>query len=245
MKIRAEAISLSNDSVLIIEDGEEIRELLRLYLLPNGFSVTMAETGLEGLLAFEQASPSIVLLDINLPDINGYEVCRKIREQSNVPIVFISCNTSPEDIVRGLDLGGDDYIEKPFDPAVVVARIQANLRRAPLGRTPAKTSTQLEESSLMRLGELVIDPKQLKVMLNSQTISLTSKEMQLLQYLAKHPNRTLTSEQLYHEVWGAESMGDTRTIQVHISSIRRKIEANPAVPSYIINVRGIGYKFQV
>lgn len=245
MLLQEEERNLSNESVLIIEDGEEIRELLRLYLLPNGFSVTMAENGITGLELCNQVQPSIVLLDINLPDVNGYEVCRRIREYSNVPIVFISCNTSPEDIVRGLELGGDDYIEKPFDPAVVVARIQANLRRAPLRHAAVRYGMPPEEASLLRLGELTIDPKHLRVTVKGHSLTLTSKEMKLLQYMAKHPNRTMTSEQLYHEVWGAESMGDTRTIQVHISSIRRKIEANPSIPSYIVNVRGIGYKFQV
>ncbi|WP_284638066.1 response regulator transcription factor [Paenibacillus silviterrae] len=234
---------MSSIPVLIVEDGEEIRELLRLYLMPNGFHVTMAEDGRSGLEKFSQVQPSIVLLDINLPDINGYEVCRKIREQSNVPIVFISCNTSSEDIVRGLELGGDDYIEKPFDPAVVVARIIANLRRAPIGQV--SNPVMVTEDELVRIRDLVIDPKHLRVHIGGTSISLTAKEMQLLLYMVKHPNRTLTSDQLYYGVWGADSMGDTRTIQVHISSIRRKIEANPAVPEYILNIRGIGYKLQV
>lgn len=236
-------MGMSNIPVLIVEDGEEIRELLRLYLMPNGFHVTMAEDGRSGLEKFRQVQPSIVLLDINLPDINGYEVCRKIREQSNVPIVFISCNTSSEDIVRGLELGGDDYIEKPFDPAVVVARIIANLRRAPIGQV--SNPVLVTEDELVRIRDLVIDPKHLRVHVGGTSISLTAKEMQLLLYMVKHPNRTLTSDQLYYGVWGADSMGDTRTIQVHISSIRRKIEANPAVPEYILNIRGIGYKLQV
>jgi DNA-binding response OmpR family regulator len=234
---------MSNIPVLIVEDGEEIRELLRLYLMPNGFHVTMAEDGRSGLAKFREAQPSIVLLDINLPDMNGYEVCRKIREQSNVPIVFISCNTSSEDIVRGLELGGDDYIEKPFDPAVVVARIIANLRRAPIGNVT--NPVKVAEDELVRIRDLVIDPKHLRVHVGGTSVSLTAKEMQLLLYLVKHPNRTLTSDQLYYGVWGADSMGDTRTIQVHISSIRRKIEANPSVPEYILNIRGIGYKLQV
>ncbi len=236
-------MGMSSIPVLIVEDGEEIRELLRLYLMPNGFHVTMAEDGRSGLEKFSQVQPSIVLLDINLPDINGYEVCRKIREQSNVPIVFISCNTSSEDIVRGLELGGDDYIEKPFDPAVVVARIIANLRRAPIGQV--SNPVMVTEDELVRIRDLVIDPKHLRVHIGGTSISLTAKEMQLLLYMVKHPNRTLTSDQLYYGVWGADSMGDTRTIQVHISSIRRKIEANPAVPEYILNIRGIGYKLQV
>ncbi|SDD18789.1 DNA-binding response regulator, OmpR family, contains REC and winged-helix (wHTH) domain [Paenibacillus sp. UNCCL117] len=236
---------MAKEKILIVEDTEDIRDLLKLYLEPQGFTVIEAGSAEEGLERFERESPDLALLDIVLPDMDGYEVCRRIRSVSKVPIVFISCNTSSSDIVRGLELGGDDYIEKPFDPAVVVARVQANLRRVPLarGRGGSRPPTAAA-SEVIHIGGLEIDPPHLRVNTGSATCTLTVKEMQLLVYLAAHPNRVFAPDQLYKEVWGSDSVGDTRTIFVHISSIRKKIEPDPAHPMYLMNIRGSGYMFR-
>lgn len=235
------------EKILIVEDTEDIRELLKLYLEPQGFQVIEAGSGSEGLERFEQDPPDLALLDIVLPDMDGYELCRRIRSVSKVPIVFISCNTSSGDIVRGLELGGDDYIEKPFDPSVVVARIHANLRRAPIARNrpdfaPASSALAPE---LLTVGGLELDPAHLRIKSAGGESVLTVKEMQLLVHLAAHPNRVFPPDQLYKEVWGSDSMGDTRTIFVHIRSIRKKIEPDPANPVYLLNIRGAGYLFKV
>ncbi|WP_159881894.1 response regulator transcription factor [Paenibacillus puerhi] len=236
---------MAKEKILIVEDTEDIRDLLKLYLEPQGFTVIEAENGIDGLDRFERESPDLALLDIVLPDMDGYELCRRIRSVSKMPIVFISCNTSSEDIIRGLELGGDDYIEKPFDPAVVVARVQANLRRVPLAqsRTEARMKTA-SPSEVIHIGGLEIDPPHLRVKTGSSESALTVKEMQLLVYLATHPNQVFAPEQLYKEVWGSDSGGDTRTIFVHISSIRKKIEPDPTHPVYLRNIRGSGYMFK-
>lgn len=233
-----------SEKILIVEDMDDIRELLRLYLVAQGFEVISASTGQEGLRHFESEAPDLALLDIVLPDIDGYELCRKIRSVSKIPIVFISCNTSSADIIRGLELGGDDYIEKPFDPSVVVARIQANLRRAPIVRPRSEPRSPMQEPELLNRNGLEIDVSHLRVRLEGKDSYLTVKEMQLLTYLARHPNRVFTPEQLYKEVWGSESAGDTRTIFVHISSIRKKIEPDPSRPVFLLNIRGAGYLFK-
>ncbi|MEK8130782.1 response regulator transcription factor [Paenibacillus filicis] len=232
------------EKILIVEDTDDIRDLLKLYLEPQGFTVIEAGNATEGLERFEAESPDLALLDIVLPDMDGYELCRRIRSVSRVPIVFISCNTSSGDIVRGLEIGGDDYIEKPFDPAVVVARIQANLRRVPLSRPRPDTRVASPASEIIHISGLEIDPPHLRVKTGTETALLTVKEMQLLVYLAAHPNQVFAPEQLYKEVWGSDSAGDTRTIFVHISSIRKKIEPDPSHPAYLLNIRGSGYMFK-
>ncbi|MED4602675.1 response regulator transcription factor [Paenibacillus validus] len=235
-----------NEKILIVEDTEDIRDILRLYLEPQGFQVMEAGSGGEGLERFERDSPDLVLLDIVLPDMDGYELCRRIRSVSKVPVVFISCNTSSSDIIRGLELGGDDYIEKPFDPAVVVARIHASLRRVPIARNrpEPKPSGSVQTPDIIVVGELEIEPALLRIRTGGKEAALTVKEMQLLVHLAAHPNRVFPPDQLYKEVWGSDSIGDTRTVFVHISSIRKKIEPDPANPNYVLNIRGAGYLFK-
>lgn len=235
-----------NEKILIVEDTEDIRDLLRLYLEPQGFQVVEAGSGSDGLKRFEQDSPDLVLLDIVLPDMDGYELCRRIRSVSKVPIMFISCNTSSSDIIRGLELGGDDFIEKPFDLSVVVARIHANLRRVPIARNRPETkpSVSAQASEIITDNGLEIDPTLLRIKTGDREAALTVKEMQLLVHLAAHPNRVFPPEQLYKEVWGSDSVGDMRTVFVHISSIRKKIEPDPANPKYLLNIRGAGYLFK-
>lgn len=234
---------MTAEKLLVAEDDQEIRELITLYLKKHGFQVIVAEDGLEALRLFERELPELVLLDINLPMIDGFGVCREIRKVSNVPVVFISCRNDSEDVVTGLEIGGDDYITKPFDPVVVLARVQANLRRAPIFNRSLVHQTKNEPMDMLYYGGLTIDIKNYDVHLDGASVPLSAKEIQLLFFLAQNPNQVFTTEQLYHQVWGAESNSDTRTVLVHISSLRKKIEPSPVSPKFIHNIRGIGYKF--
>lgn len=234
---------MTPEKLLVAEDDQEIRDLITLYLKTHGFNVIVAENGLEALQVFEKELPELVLLDINLPLVDGFGVCREIRKISNVPVIFISCRNDSEDVVNGLEIGGDDYIVKPFDPAVVLARVQANLRRAPIFNRFLAQPAVKEVADVLHFGELTIDLKNYAVQLEHVPVPLSAKEIQLLFFMAQNPNQVFTTEQLYHRVWGAESNSDTRTVLVHISSLRKKIEPLPSSPKFIHNIRGIGYKF--
>lgn len=236
---------MASEKLLVAEDDQEIRDLIVLYLKRHGFEVVVAEDGLSALRLFERELPDLVLLDINLPMIDGFGVCGEIRKVSNVPVIFISCRNDSEDVVQGLELGGDDYITKPFDPVVVLARVQANLRRAPIFNRTRTAASRHELVETLIYGGLSIDMKNYTVHLDGAQVPLSAKEIQLLFFLAQNPNQVFTTEQLYHQVWGAESNSDTRTVLVHISSLRKKIEPGPDSPKFIQNIRGIGYKFTV
>jgi DNA-binding response OmpR family regulator len=232
---------VSDQRILLVEDDKEISALIQLYLESHGYRVQTARDGDEGLKQFELGSPSLILLDIGLPGMSGMELCEKIRRVSNVPIIFISCNTENDDIIRGLDLGADDYMTKPFDPKVLIARVEANLRRAPVfHRSPAPASNNYRK---LTFGGLEIDISNYTVRLRGAMVNVSTKEMQILLFLAQHPDQIFTAEELYRQVWGAESYSDTRTVVVHISSLRKKIEIHPSEPVLIQNVRGYGYKF--
>lgn len=235
---------MAGETILIVEDDVQITELISLYLANHGFITVKAADGNSALHAFEREMPQLVLLDINLPDSNGFQLCKEIRSVSNVPIIFISCNVETEDVMRGLELGADDYVTKPFDPNVLVARVKANLRRAPLFRRGAELEKMPEAKPAIRHEGLEIDLTSYEVQIDGEQVVLSAKETQLLLLLANNPNRIFTAEDLYTRVWGVDSNSDTRTVIVHISSLRKKIEPTPSSPKYIQNVRGIGYKFQ-
>lgn len=234
---------MASEKLLVAEDDHEIRELMVLYLKKHGFNVVAAEDGLTALRLFERELPQLVLLDINLPMIDGFGVCRELRKVSNVPVIFISCRNDSEDVVNGLEIGGDDYVTKPFDPAVVLARVQANLRRAPIFNRSRTQEVRSDTVELLQFGELAVDLKNYAVRLDGAPVPLSAKEIQLLFYMAQNPNQVYTTEQLYAQVWGADSNSDTRTVLVHISSLRKKIEPAGASAKFIHNIRGIGYKF--
>ncbi|MGE5702967.1 MAG: response regulator transcription factor [Clostridia bacterium] len=224
---------MANESILVIEDDEDIREVIQMYLLNQGYRVTTAEDGLEGMRLFQQASYDLIILDILLPHFDGLQIAREIRKDTGVPLLFLSCKNEPGDIITGLELGGDDYMTKPFHPDILVARVKALLRRNIL---PA-------EKQVMCFGELEIDLTKLDIRLYNEPITLTQKERDLLIFLASHPNQVFSFEELYAAVWGVGSYGDTRTVMVHISNIRKKIEPEGTSPLYIQTVRGIGYRW--
>ncbi|GAA3407649.1 response regulator transcription factor [Paenibacillus hodogayensis] len=237
--------SADHATVLIVEDDNEIRELLRLYLSKNGFVTVEAVDGLSALREFEETQPSLVLLDIQLPGMSGLEVCEQIRSVSNVPIVFVSARGESEDIVHGLNLGADDYIPKPFDPAVVVARVKANMRRAPIYRRYQNSAvgTRMAEQTIPVEG-IYIDSKKMTVHADGEEVRLSAKEFQLLAYMANRPGEVFSASELYEQVWGRDSNDDPRTVMVHIYNMRKKLEHNPAEPRYIVSVRGMGYRYE-
>lgn len=223
-------------SILVVDDEPEIKELIRLYLTREGYTVHTADNGEDAVRLSEELQPNLIVLDIQLGEMDGIEACRRIREQSSVPILFVSCRDDDNDIIHGLSIGGDDYMTKPFSPRQLVARVQAQLRRQALRQTAPVSSVIAHDG-------LIIDTSARTVECDGRSVSLSVKEFDLLAYLAQHPNQAFRLDDLYQVVWGAESVGDTRTLMVHISNLRKKIECDPAHPRYIHTVRGIGYKF--
>ena len=232
------------NKLLIIEDDPSICELLELFLTGHGFTTFFAKDGCEGLLLFEKEHPNLVLLDLMLPGIDGIQTCRDIRKISNVPIIFISCKKDSLDIIEGLEAGGDDYITKPFIMEELLARIRSNLRRAPIYHQAILQANlkQLAKPALM-IGELKIEENTQRAFIQNKEIALSYKEYRLLLFLAQNPNRIWSATELYSSVWGNDSAGDTRTVNVHISNTRKKIEKDVSNPQYILTIRGGGFMF--
>lgn len=230
--------------ILIIEDDPTICELLELFLTNNGFATSFACDGYDGLLQFEKEHPNLVLLDLMMPNLDGKQTCREIRKISNVPIIFMSCNKDSADIIEGLDIGGDDYVTKPFIMEELLARIHANLRRAPIyHQRNLQPIFQTIQPSIIQFDELKIDEKNQKVYIQDNEITLSFKEYRLLHFLAQNPNKIWSPADLYIQIWGNHSAGDTRTINVHISNLRKKIEQDVSNPKYILTIRGGGFMF--
>ncbi|HKL13619.1 MAG TPA: response regulator transcription factor [Halanaerobiales bacterium] len=228
---------MSEEKVLIVDDEKEIRELIRDYLEVEGFRVSMAEDGEEGLELFESFEPDIIVLDIMLPKIDGMEICKIIRNKSNIPILMLSAKKSDVDKVLGLGLGADDYMTKPFSPKELVARIKAQLRRY----------NQLSKANFnnnnIEFKDLKIDLDGYNVHLNGEKIQLSAKEFEILKFLALNPERVYSREQIFDQIWGFNEFGDINTVTVHIRKIREKIEEDSSNPQYIETVWGVGYKF--
>lgn len=229
---------LVGQKILVVEDDSEIKEVIRLYLEKNGYRVVQAGDGLEAVRLVGEEQPDLIILDVLLPGKNGFEVCQEIRERTQAPILFLSCKKDETDKIMGLGLGGDDYMTKPFSPNELIARVKAHLRR------PHMSGGDLETlSGKQTIGPIHIDRLSRVVRLNGAEITLSRKEFDLLSFLASRPEQTFTHEQLFREIWGQESFNDTRTIIVHVSNLRKKIEPDPSNPQFIINVHGVGYKF--
>ena len=229
-------------TVLIAEDEEDIRNIMTLYLQQE-YHVIAYGNGEEALAGIIENKPDIVLLDILLPGINGFTICQHLREKKVMtPVIFVSAKREQRDKIRGLEIGADDYMTKPFDPAELMARVKANLRRS----NQSNQEAEMEDKSkkIMMIGDLHIDTELYRVTVGGKPIHLSTKEMQLLILLASNPNRVYSTEQLYDLIWGEGHYGDLKTVSVHISTLRKKIEKYPAKPEYIITIRGFGYKFQ-
>ena len=226
---------VSKQKIMIVDDDNNIAELISLYLTKECFNTMIVNDGEEALNAFASFSPNLILLDLMLPGIDGYQVCREIRQKSNVPIIMLSAKGETFDKVLGLELGADDYIVKPFEPKELVARVKAVLRRY--------EPKQEEDKNILKFGELEINLSNYSVLYHGKSLDFPPKEFELLSFLAQHPNRVFTREQLLDRIWGYEYVGDTRTVDVHIKRLREKIKdhANWALTT----VWGIGYKFEV
>ncbi len=221
--------------VLIVEDDTVLLETLQYNLQREGFQVHTATDAETALRLFHETQPDVILLDVMLPARSGFELCRLIRQQSEVPILFLTARAVEEDRVRGLEMGGDDYIVKPFGMRELIARVRAILRRT----TPAPTST------LIRAGELEIDLQARRVRRNGLEITLSPKEFALLALLATHPGKVFSRDELLNNVWGLDIYVSPRTVDVHIRWLRSKIEPDPDHPRYIHTVRGAGYRFDI
>jgi two-component system, OmpR family, response regulator MtrA len=222
-----------DERVLLVEDDASIREVAKLGLEQAGFRVTTAPDGREGLLYFRQSPFDLVVLDVMLPNLDGYEVCRQIRAESRVPIIMLSAKSETVDIVVGLELGADDYVTKPFELPELVARARAAVRRS---------SAEPEEPVITR-GDLEIDPGAFLVRRGGEEINLTATEFKLLLELARRPGQVFTRELLLQRVWNYDFLGDSRLVDVAVQRLRAKVEADPKEPRMIKTVRGVGYRF--
>lgn len=223
--------------VLIIEDDQGIAELERDYLEANGFTATLCGNGLEGEKLALAEPVDIIVLDIMLPGEDGFQVCRNIRQHKNIPILLVSARQEDIDKIRGLGLGADDYIVKPFSPNELVARVKAHLSRYEQ-LTAKETATQI-----LRFGDLAIDEASHRVFVHDQEVLLPNKEFELLLFLAKNPGIVFSKDTLFDRVWGADAFGETATVAVHVNRIREKIEDDTSRPRYIETVWGAGYRF--
>jgi DNA-binding response OmpR family regulator len=222
--------------ILAVEDDERIRTAVKLALEDEGWSVVEAGTGEDALESFQREPADVVLIDIMLPGIDGFEVCRSIRRGSDVPIVMVTARADTHDVVAGLEAGADDYLTKPFAPKELSARIRALLRRA---RTSEVSSPHL------RFGDLEIVPEEGVVRRNGRDVHLTKTEFRVLVELAQSPGRVFSREVLLERIWGYGYFGDGRLVDVHVRRLRTKVEADPANPRHVVTVRGLGYKLQV
>ncbi|MFO1442341.1 response regulator transcription factor [Bacillus sp. Bva_UNVM-123] len=220
--------------IVIVEDDAAISEILSLYLKQEGYTVNLASNVATGLRLIEEIIPDILLLDINLPDGNGFKLAQKYRDISNGILIFITGEKTTSTIIQGFDIGCDDYITKPFDPPEVIARIKANTRRS-----------GLITSDILKIGNLSINFTDKSVYKNGKTVELFIKEKQLLFLLVRNPNQVFSAEQLYDIIWGIDAEADLKTVQVYLSTLRKKIEDNPKNPEYIKTVRGFGYKLSL
>jgi two-component system response regulator RegX3 len=223
--------------VLIVEDEPAISEAVRYTLELEGFAVTTASNGREGLEAARRGSPSVVLLDVMLPITSGLDVCRQLRQESDVPIIMLTAKESEADKVAGLELGADDYLTKPFSMRELVARIRAQIRRA------ARSGALSTSNEVLRGGPVSLDVDAHEVRVGGEAVAVRPKEFDLLESLMRRRGRLATREALIDEVWGPDHFGATKTLDVHIKRLRQKLEPDPARPRHIVTVRGLGYKF--
>lgn len=229
-----------SDTVLIVDDEEAFCEALSIALEKEGFETVVARDGIEALDAFDERRPDIVLLDIMLPRLSGIDVCRRLRQDSSVPIIMVSARDDEVDTVVGLEVGADDYVSKPYKLRELVARIRANLRRAPYGGDQLDGHDGLET---VQAGGVVVDPERHEVSVRGEPALLTLKEFELLYLLVDNRGKVVPREVILERVWGPGFVGDTKTLDVHIRRLRAKVEQDQSEPVLIRTIRGLGYKF--
>lgn len=226
--------------ILIIEDDTAIAELEKDYLEINGFTVIIEQDGSAGAARALDEDLDLIILDLMLPGMDGFEICKLIRDTKDTPILMVSAKKDDIDKIRGLGLGADDYITKPFSPSELVARVKAHL-----SRYKRLTSIGLEENTIIEVSGLTIDKTARTVLVDGREKVFTTKEFDLLTFLAEHPNHVYSKEELFKEIWEMESVGDIATVTVHIKKIREKIEDNKSNPRYIETIWGVGYRFKL
>lgn len=226
--------------ILIIEDEMSIAELERDYLELSGFEVDIVNNGKEGADKALKESYDLIVLDLMLPEMDGFEICKRLREEKNIPIIMVSAKKDDIDKIRGLGLGADDYMTKPFSPSELVARVKAHL-----SRYERLLGAGARENEIIEIRGIRIDKTDRRVFVNNEEKVFTTKEFDLLIFLAENPNRVFTKDELFQHIWGMESIGDIATVTVHIKKIREKIEVNTSKPQYIETIWGVGYRFKV
>ena len=229
-------------SILIIEDDRPVAELERDYLEAAGYHAEICENGMDGLRMAEEGKYDLLILDITLPGISGFEICRAVRKTKDIPILMVSARKESMDVVRGLGVGADDYITKPFQPSELTARVQANLRM--YDRLVRKFSGAVEPGDTIEAEGIVIHVPFREVQVQGKTVFLTNREFDLLLFLASSPGVVFSKETLYEHVWGMEAVGDPATVMVHVNRLREKLEEDPSKPRYIQTVWGTGYRFR-
>lgn len=236
---------MTNKTVLIVDDDPNISELLRLYFSKDGFDVLICYNGDEVLDIFHASAIDVIVLDLMLPGMGGFDVLRALRKESDVPILILTARGDTLDKVVGLELGADDYIEKPFEPKELIARVKAVLRRAqPSQDNSVLANNSLPKPDIINWPNLIVDRTRFTVTCGAREIEMPPKELELLYFLSGHPDRVFTREQLLENIWGFDFFGGTRTVDVHIKRIREKLDASPHPEWRIKTVWGVGYKFE-
>ena len=225
--------------ILVVEDDRNLLETIKYNLVKEGYATLVAADGAEALAVARNDKPDLIILDIMLPVIDGFEVCRILRKEMTVPIIMLTARTGETDRIMGLDTGADDYMTKPFSIRELLARIRALLRRAGMAETKLP-----ENAATIKIGDITIDLNRHRVSNKEQTLELTAKEYDLLVFLAQNESYVFNREQLLEKVWGYDFAGDTRTVDVHIRWLRQKLEADPANPKHLLTIRGTGYKIE-
>lgn len=226
--------------ILIIEDEEAIADLEKDYLELSGFAVETENSGDKGLERSLSEDFDLIILDLMLPEVDGFEICRQIREKKNIPVIMVSAKKDDIDKIRGLGLGADDYMTKPFSPSELVARVKAHL-----ARYERLVNSNAQENDIVEIRGIKIDKTARRVWIDGEEKNFTTKEFDLLTFLAQNPNHVFTKEELFKEIWDMESVGDIATVTVHIKKIREKIEKHSSKPQYIETIWGVGYRFKV
>lgn len=226
--------------ILIVEDEESIADLEKDYLELSGFQVEVENAGDVGLKRALNEDFDLLILDLMLPNVDGFEICKKVRENKNTPIIMVSAKKDDIDKIRGLGLGADDYMTKPFSPSELVARVKAHM-----SRYERLIGSNSQENEIIEIRGIRIDKTARRVYINEEEKTFTTKEFDLLTFLAQNPNHVYTKEELFNKIWDMESIGDIATVTVHIKKIREKIEFNTSKPQYIETIWGVGYRFKV
>jgi two-component system response regulator RegX3 len=235
-------MAMPTTSVLVVEDEDSFIDALTVGLEREGFTVQVARDGAEALDVFDDVNPDVVLLDVMLPKVSGIDVCRELRARSNVPIIMVTAKGAEIDTVVGLEVGADDYVTKPYRLRELVARMRAVLRRRP-SDDPLRVA--LDGDDVIQVDDVLVDHQRHEVIIRGQQVQLPLKEFELLALLLENAGRVLTRDQLIDRVWGADYVGDTKTLDVHVKRLRSKVEHDPSNPTRIVTIRGLGYKYEV